>query len=651
MVALHFVLVFLIPLLAGFALACLVRLYRLRQAGRFARKLVEKGEGGIQGRVGMAGTGVEVERRPKRRAAVSRWTCHSRMDSKFTLASSERPEKLWITTGRGDVELRGPVEVFRGSRASWRTLSREYERLRSVDAGDTVYAIGKLVEAEKAPEDDPGHYRNKASRRQLEPLAEGDAIRLVYVGAPSPFDRRLLLHPAVVLLFLLLLRLPYTALTDYSQTRQSVGEVCRRYGLCHIVPRWRVDGWLALFKGEITGKHFTAVALDDRDCNQSWSCEDSGECSASGGKCTVGSDRDCRSSWACDWLGQCSDMGGICQRGNAECSASHDCAQLGACSSIASRSGDARYCGAANDADCRRSQGCSVAGDCKAVGGECVATTTSCRHSEGCLEEGRCSARKGRCVVASDEDCRWSTVCRDHGMCQPVKGSCVNLDKDCRHSAQCRVHGMCAGGKGACHADSEHDCQASLGCKQRGMCRLIDGKCRKSCADDVDCRDNGLCSEVDGDCVARGDDCRKSGACALLGLCTARGGKCVAGSDADCRASIACRESGYCTARKGGCLLTSDADCQLTDECRRSGRCSLKHGMCEVSDAGCRRLRACKEFGRCSVGEQGVECRVKSDADCKRSAVCKERGWCKLGSDPDDEEAACFGPPELASGA
>ena len=47
--------------------------------------------------------------------------------------------------------------------------------------------------------------------------------------------------------------------------------------------------------------------------------------------------------------------------------------------------------------------------------------------------------------------------------------------------------------------------------------------------------------------------------CSVLGYCSAKDGKCVAGKDADCRNSKQCKDKGLCVASWGKCFKTKTA--------------------------------------------------------------------------------------------
>jgi hypothetical protein len=97
--------------------------------------------------------------------------------------------------------------------------------------------------------------------------------------------------------------------------------------------------------------------------------------------------------------------------------------------------------------------------------------------------------------------------------------------------------------------------------------------------------------------------CRAAFACGQSGWCTAKDGKCIAGSDEDCRSSVGCKEYGWCAAKDGECLTTSNEHCRAsTAYCKEQGRCVRRDGWCMAgSDEDCRASQWCKEFGRCTA--------------------------------------------------
>ena len=78
--------------------------------------------------------------------------------------------------------------------------------------------------------------------------------------------------------------------------------------------------------------------------------------------------------------------------------------------------------------------------------------------------------------------------------------------------------------------------------------------------------------------------CESKPECAVLGWCTAAGGRCIAAGSADCERSQAC-EIGHCTAVAGRCVAASRADCVRSVGCRLRGSCLFHAGRC-VNRAG-----------------------------------------------------------------
>ena len=89
-----------------------------------------------------------------------------------------------------------------------------------------------------------------------------------------------------------------------------------------------------------------------------------------------------------------------------------------------------------------------------------------------------------------------------------------------------------------------------LGCALLVGCGGKKGVEGESCAKSDDCGDKLRCIGS----VCKGLCGRLSQECKDWGRCTARGGDCVATSDAECKQSDTCKDYGWCTAKDGICV-------------------------------------------------------------------------------------------------
>jgi len=182
----------------------------------------------------------------------------------------------------------------------------------------------------------------------------------------------------------------------------------------------------------------------------------------------------------------------------------------------------------------------------------------------------------------------------------------------------CKMEGRCSVKGDLCVASSDKDCQRGEVCRSLGKC-MSDG--------------GGVCAwkgAAKADCSAGANPCRE------WGLCTPKGGKCVAGSDEDCAKSRHCANYGRCTARDGRCVVsaTEEIPCKAArgpagmEPCREHGHCTAKDGVCvAATDEDCKQSEACKDRGRCKANEAG-DCVAESDASCKGSDRCDGHGEC-----------------------
>jgi len=143
-------------------------------------------------------------------------------------------------------------------------------------------------------------------------------------------------------------------------------------------------------------------------------------------------------------------------------------------------------------------------------------------------------------------------------------------------------------------------------------------------------------------------ECKTSNLCSYSGLCTAKGGTCVASSEAECRASKRCGTHGDCGFDEGRltCAPASDADCANASEalgrsysksmsmcvgilpCSDSPRC-LAHGVCGGGFKDVKTIESGSDPSKAYVATDKVqECGIGTDADCARSTGCAETGSC-----------------------
>lgn len=179
------------------------------------------------------------------------------------------------------------------------------------------------------------------------------------------------------------------------------------------------------------------------------------------------------------------------------------------------------------------------------------------------------------------------------------------------------------------------DCDVGLTCGPWDTCATPE---TVACQEGEFCEHFGMCTDRGGRCIAETDeDCRRSQPCRKDERCVAVDGTCHVGanSDADCsrprglRGKVPC-DRGACTASQGICVVASDEDCEQMDGCRLRGKCTFKEGRCVVgSQVDCARSwLACREQGRCSFSPKLRGCFVGANEDCSQSRWCKERGRC-----------------------
>ncbi len=177
------------------------------------------------------------------------------------------------------------------------------------------------------------------------------------------------------------------------------------------------------------------------------------------------------------------------------------------------------------------------------------------------------------------------------------------------------------------------------------------------------CVGHGLCGRDEcGYYFARNDaDCLPSNDCTHSGMCTARGGMCVVGSDSDCLASELCQVMfGQCTFAAdrtplggGWCIATSAEQCaavqlvlapsgvgcvqklESDDACKADlpsmyvGAVHSVGGGCEpTSDADCGGSGICRDSGRCHFDPPTMACVAKDNTDCAKSFNCAPLGLC-----------------------
>ena len=642
---------FMLAAAVGLGAFCALAIRRIAR-GRVLRWQAERvraagGEHAVRGRLVVraseASGGVATAVAETTYAASSR----VRLEDAYAGASA-RADSLVIIGEEGETELVGAIDVVAGSRIVWHVGKKHLGAIQvvaTVESGDIVRAFGRVTSVGES-EGVRSDYRKAGAAKRLEGAEPNVPIRLVYDAAPRIARVGQWRQPMVIVVALVGAWLPFGALIDLVELQDDPDGLCHVAGDCRPIPKWLGGSWKGAAADWLKGKHFRRGAAFDSDCrasracilfgactaskgscratreddcHRSWYCAVQGSCSVVGGRCAPARDEDCAFTEYCTSIGYCSAIGGSCRPGkHADCAQTSSCKSYGACSAVDGS------CSAGRDADCAGTYGCRNDARCSAVGGRCVATDSSCKASADCLEHGRCRAVDGECAALGDEDCRWSQRCAEWGDCSAKSGSCERDPvKNCVHGEACRVHGAC-GGDGFCAPRDEKDCKESLGCKERGECRLIDGSCKKSCAEHPDCALEGRCTEASGRCIAGSNiECKTSAGCAKFGRCSSLEGRCEVGGNEDCAQSFYCRENGRCTARGHECALTADADCQRTTACAADGRCAFKDGNCALD---CAASAACKSYGACSV--VAGHCGVAKDADCSESEVCKRMGWC-----------------------
>lgn len=204
---------------------------------------------------------------------------------------------------------------------------------------------------------------------------------------------------------------------------------CRFYGSCTVRegPHRSVVG-------------ANCIAGSDGDCRQSLACRRYGKCFLSDhDRCIAGKDDDCQVSDHCATYGLCELRGISCSRRHASGSEPPDpcystCRSTGACRR------DGATCLVASDADCRRSDGCVLSGNCSMSSDSPAvcepASDHDCAASDSCFDHGTCSYRPGdgaakraTCVVGSDEQCRRSLRCLVEKKCR--KGEATGRRSTC----------------------------------------------------------------------------------------------------------------------------------------------------------------------------------------------------------------------------
>lgn len=245
-------------------------------------------------------------------------------------------------------------------------------------------------------------------------------------------------------------------------------------------------------------------------------CRDQGLCGwdAVEGKCSPRTDLDCERAKSCPGHRGCVSNGAACVTSSAaaaDCKKPlydglvDDCAESGSCSSFDGR------CIALGDDDCAPSLGCKVEGRCHVEADLCVAKSDAdCQAAAACKDEHRCTAKGGGCWLAATAVDGCKDVCAARGDCALVDGVCrPGGADDCKASALCKKEGLCSSSPSGCVAGADADCVASAACKEKEACTPVSGTCRK--ANQTYC--TAMCATGDGS--------------AQLGLCTARGGRCV----------------------------------------------------------------------------------------------------------------------------
>ena len=273
----------------------------------------------------------------------------------------------------------------------------------------------------------------------------------------------------------------------------------------------------------------TCVSSLTSSCQSTQACRDSGHCTASEGRCVVGSDADCRRSKVCISEARCSVIAGACAiTSSADCRAHQACRQSGLCSAVPDpKRPNTMTCRALTVEDCQLAA-CATRGLCALKAGRCVPSKrehcegsmicrergrcalikarfghqsrcgfgakadAECRQARGtlgyvpCEEDGLCTVRRGVCQATEPDHCQWSTVCKEEERCQlDVKvGACFTVasDSGCQGSEACAERGECVyQGGGMCAPKRSEHCAQSQGCKTDGACRFdsVERRCVK----------------------------------------------------------------------------------------------------------------------------------------------------------------------------
>jgi hypothetical protein len=293
----------------------------------------------------------------------------------------------------------------------------------------------------------------------------------------------------------------------------------------------------------------------------------------------------------------------------AGCRKNAECAWYGLCGRPPpSMRDNSLHCFATSDADCTASSNCAEKGACSARDGSCqVLSDADCARSRRCLEEGECRVDHGACRALADDDCKREGGCVHGVRCTARDGKCVPTDESCSARSWCKAEGRCGAFGEYCEPRTVDDCKQSNACREEGACALL-------------IRDHRFCVESDEGC--RGSEmCKNAGRCAPGRLpCRAEDPTLCAGED-----------------KKGPdtCVAASPEDCARSKQCATRGFCALgageDRGRCVASDAGCRAMPECRRFGLCSA--RGRDCRASTLQDCRRSERCRGPGICILGSD------------------
>ncbi len=183
------------------------------------------------------------------------------------------------------------------------------------------------------------------------------------------------------------------------------------------------------------------------------------------------------------------------------------------------------------------------------------------------------------------------------------------------------------------HASMDDEaCREGRACQRNGACSAKGKRCvagsDQDCKQAQVCVQRGQCKMSQGRCITDATDCAAdSGPCERYGLCTEQKGRCVASSTRDCSTSRACKKFGHCEARDGVCIATNDEHCSASKWCAVRGLCGRRSDWCSAETAAqCKSSERCKTDGACSVLVS--RCAPRTDADCSMSEVCSTLGWC-----------------------